>query len=287
MKNNKKIILIGLPATGKTTFLSAFWHSAESQDLANSSIKVETLDGDMEYINKIADQWLAYSEVERTKSSKYKEVRLKLIETKNQQKFEINIPDLSGEIFKEQWENREWTKRYYELVSECDGVLIFLHPNSVKYPDLIEDVNEVIGSNNEQSDINIPEWDKSQATTQVIYVELIQFLKIYLKATLKIALIVSAWDLLSKDTDSEVLNSVTPLHWLKMQLPLLYQFLESNKDLIEYKVYGISAQGGDYSKDSEKLQKIIKPSDRIIVRDDHQTSHDITSPINWLLFNNK
>ena len=75
-----------------------------------------------------------------------------------------------------------------------------------------------------------------------------------------------------------------PKLWLENELPLLNQFLESNRDLLEFKIFGISAQGGDYDGDKDKLQEEIHPSKRIIVqKETGEISSDISLPIKWLL----
>ena len=68
-----------------------------------------------------------------------------------------------------------------------------------------------------------------------------------------------------------------------MRLPLLEQFLKANNDHIQYKIFGVSAQGGDLIVNKGSLLTKINPTDRIIVKDEKEVSNDLSSPILWLL----
>lgn len=66
---------------------------------------------------------------------------------------------------------------------------------------------------------------------------------------------------------------------------MLRQFLESNDDLLEHTVFGVSAQGGDITVDEQKkaLLDLDDALKRIKVVHGTETSQDITKPIAWLL----
>jgi len=116
------------------------------------------------------------------------------------------------------------------------------------------------------------------ASTQVKLVELLQFVN-YLRSSDKppsIAVVVSAWDL--------VRASILPSSWLENNLPLLFQFLTSNVEVAPFRVYGVSALGGDLQKDLQWLQDEEVPSRRIRVVDNKLRAHgDLTAPIRFLL----
>jgi hypothetical protein len=88
--------------------------------------------------------------------------------------------------------------------------------------------------------------------------------------------IVSAWDLIK--------DPVLPSSWLEGRFPLLSQFLVANSNVMPFRVYGISALGGDLQKDLHRLQTVSVPSRRIKVVENILEPHsDITSPIRFLL----
>ena len=80
--------------------------------------------------------------------------------------------------------------------------------------------------------------------------------------------------------------------FLEKKLPLLEQYLSSNRDGWEWRVFGVSAQGGEYdgskpdappSKEAEQLRELDLPSKRIVVVDGKVESHDLTGPLEWLI----
>ena len=93
-------------------------------------------------------------------------------------------------------------------------------------------------------------------------------------------MVISAWDLVEKASFTG-----TPQEYLTREMPLLRQFLESNNDLLEHTVFGVSAQGGDITVDEQKkaLLELDDALKRIKVLHGTEASQDITKPIAWLL----
>jgi hypothetical protein len=83
-----------------------------------------------------------------------------------------------------------------------------------------------------------------------------------------------------------------PEPFLKEKLSLLHQYLSSNRDKWTWRVYGLSAQGGEYDTseesvesrpEAEKLRELNIPSHRIRLVDGKNISHDLTEPLEWLI----
>jgi hypothetical protein len=127
-------------------------------------------------------------------------------------------------------------------------------------------------------DSHVVAWEPRLAPPQVQLVELLQFIagREYFKPPFRLALVISAWDMLKE-------TGISPAKWFVTQVPLLSQFLESNRNIFEYTIYGVSAQGGDYTE-TEKLTQ-VDPSERIDVvsSDGTSSSHDLTEPLIWLM----
>jgi len=81
---------------------------------------------------------------------------------------------------------------------------------------------------------------------------------------------------------------------LSFSKPLLKQYLDSGADGWECRVYGVSAQAGDYEKEGEpftgrKLEKLNElkaldePAMRVRVISNTSSSSGLTEPITWLL----
>jgi hypothetical protein len=280
--NHKRFLVVGFPSTGKTTFLAALWNIVESAEI-KCSLVLKELHGNRGHLNKIRGKWLGCQALERTKPIDEQMVSMKLVHPDSGKTTEVFFPDMSGESFKSQWEKRHWTKWYAKLVEESAGILLFVHPDQVAEATRIDEANQLMAQLPsldfpiETTEEEFVEWDLSRTPTQVKLVELLQFIFAHRSAKLlRICIIVSAWDLICTSGKS-------PDEWVDSRLPLLSQYLRANLDNCSYKVFGVSAQGGDLEEDSDRLLEYAVPSKRIIVVGLDCRSHDLTSPVAWLM----
>src|SRR5438876_477290 len=143
--NVKKYLIAGLPETGKTTFLAALWHVADSGEVPGS-LAVSEVHGVRDHLNKIREQWLNCQQFERTTIPSEKTVSFRLRDPRTQHVVELSLPDLSGETFQHQWELRTWTETFAKLAAEASGVLLFVHPHAVIEPVRIDSALEAMAS---------------------------------------------------------------------------------------------------------------------------------------------
>jgi len=278
-----KQLLIGLPETGKTTFLAALWQVVESDEVPGA-LRLEKLHGDREHLNKIRADWLCCSPMGRTIIAAEQLVSMKLVDPGRGEITEVFFPDMSGESFKQQWEDRSWTKNYDELACEAGGALLFVHPVRVVEPIRIDTTDQVVAELVEKETPSssaqeaFAPWDAGLAPTQVQLVELMQFLLMRVGDHLpfRVAVIVSAWDLVCNEGKS-------PEEWLAVRLPLLNQYLKANPELFTTQIYGMSAQGGDLQKDAGRLLQQHRPSERVVVVGQDCSQNDLTAPVKWLM----
>ena len=93
---------------------------------------------------------------------------------------------------------------------------------------------------------------------------------------------VSAWDIVKDDYKF-------PQDFVKERLPLLWQYLVSNNNVLFTRYYGVSAQGGSLQS-PEEAECLVEefedqPLDRILViNESGVVSHDITMPL-WEIMN--
>lgn len=312
--------IIGLPSAGKTTFLAALWHVVESREI-DSSLILDHLDGDYNYLSDIRNLWSDSEEIPRNKSlidEHIVSMRLKMPESGLITK--VSFPDLSGESFQLQWTDRQIEQKHLDLIQEASGCLLFIHPQNVVPEVLISEAQPIIdildssikeSGKNKDVEENFhsgiasskethldsksenssaeneaegkwsqqeEEYDPIKSPAQIKLVDLLQIIIKLKKITpIKIAVIVSAWDLIQE--------SIKPEDWVKKRLPLLYQFLYSNNYHFICKYYGISAQGGQLGN-AKELRKHISPSERIrVLLDEEPESNDITIPVRWVMEN--
>jgi hypothetical protein len=293
MSSGCKILVAGLRGSGKTSYLAALWHLIEAGELP-TSLTASQLQPDRKYLNDIRDKWLKFQEVGRTSLRSHEIVSLLLNDATTGDIIDLMLPDLSGEFYRLQWATRKATTRYADFGSESSGVMLFIHPLTVKKTPLIslpaeqpapsppvQSVSVAAPTEEAAPDAEVARakpWSSDLSPTQVQLVELLQFVN-WLRAPDKparIAVIVSAWDVIH--------DPVLPISWLENRLPLLFQFLVANADRLPFRIFGVSALGGDLEKDLAQLQNESIPAHRIKVVDRSLQPHkDLTAPIRFLL----
>jgi hypothetical protein len=263
---------------------------------SGASLVLEELHGDREYLNDIKEKWISFTRLERTRLVNEPVVSMKLVNSnENKKAIELFIPDLSGETYVNQWLKRGWTNKYQDLVIDSNGALLFIHPEKLIEPTRIDQANPIVNeivdddaierdakSDDQKRLDTLEEWDPRTAPTQVQLVELLQFIEDFPKTTFpfKIALIISAWDLLDA-------LGMSPEEWVKKELPLLHQYLFTNQNLFPYKIFGVSAQGWSYKDDEAKVSACKEPADRIIIKCDGYNGKDLTKPVAWIMDENE
>ena len=285
--DHTKIIMIGLPETGKTTFLAALWHVVNSSDEVPNALRLYKLQGNDAYLNQIRDSWLEYLQVGRTRVETIELVSMELIRATGEGIVKVFFPDVSGEYFRQQVEERQCRKDYFKQVQEAAGILLFIHTGNIDRGTRIDELISLAHTIQDEADKSgvspqgkVTPWKISLEPTQVKLVELLQFLCNIpdVKSPFRIAIILSAWDL-----NQEL---ISPRVFLEKRLPLLCQYIMANPEAFITNVYGISAQGGclDNEESRRRLADESKvPSDRIIVKSEDVDSHDITKPVKWLM----
>lgn len=278
--SEKSIIFSGLPESGKTTFLAALWFfifsSTDDDDYTCDTLE----DGELEYLNGISKNWASCEEVIRTNQNKIEEVVINLKHKLSEKSMSLLIPDMRGETFNSQFEHREWDEEFDTILDGAYGMLLFVDPRDKKNkPRLIFKENQqykvfeeaMINDNPPQS------WTEDLAPSQVKLVDFLQMIDFHKPNVLrKISVVVSCWDELETEKDPEI--------WCKKEVPLLYQYLDSNDHLFDVKYFGVSAQGGSYEKTEAKdlLLQLEDPLQRIKVTDGKLETNNILSPILWI-----
>lgn len=298
LKAQSKTILIGLPSAGKTTFVIALWHALESGDL-EESLRLGNLGLDTTELSRLRDLWLRCEPMPRTTTGFDSLVSLEITEPGSDIIHELHFPDANGEKFQQQWVERHWDEKYEDLVKAADGILLFLNCGKSTYPMTLREM-EVVGGILMDEDVKtsedevqvasesteVKQWNPAKAPTQVQMVELLQFVleARESRSPLRLSVVISAWDLVEKTMKLKS-DNIAPECWLSEEMPLLMQFLRANTERLETKVFGLSAQGGDFKDSAEKkrLQNILLPSQRIIVRDGECTDKDISIPVRWVM----
>lgn len=281
MTTSSNFLMLGLKGSGKTTYLAALWHFLESGEIEDD-IVLPRLQPDRDYLNSIRNTWLNLEPAGRTSLRSANTATLSLQRRGKGESFEVVLPDLSGESFRQQWANRRATTSFQAFASCCNGVLLFVHPSSyqrthpIKPKEAEESASEADG---EARTIPVSEtWTPEQSSTQVQLVDLLQIL-FGLRgrvAGLRVAVIISAWDTVN--------SALTPDGWLDRRLPLLSQFLRANNDWMAAEIFGVSAQGGDLTTDRDRLLDFSLASERCsAIKGNTLSRVSLTTPLQFLL----
>lgn len=287
---NSNFVIMGLPASGKTTFLAALWHLIEANE-TDCCLVLDTYRGDLSYLNLIADAWRTFQPVPRTSQVGDRNVTIQLRNRETNLICTAFFPDLAGETFDRQVEDRRCRTEFIEDVAAEDGILFFISAD-VREDDLsITEFNTRIPSEKnidstdrveERSEITpalLLEWEPKLLPTQVKIVQLLSDLirPPFISRCRRLAILISAWDL----TDG---MNLTPQEWLTISMPLVAQFLKANGDFFKYQVYGVSAQGVSLENDTAvDAAAELTPSRRIQIISPGGDGHDLTEPLVWLM----
>jgi hypothetical protein len=269
--------IVGLPSSGKTTFLAALWHLIDAGEV-NTRLVLDRLVGDHTYLNKITEAWRRCEEVPRTSRASETKLTIYVHEPSSELKIALGFPDLSGESFEEQFAARTCSPDYVDGFSGAGGILLFVSAD--RHTDLmtLADLGPAIaGDERPEEQPVVREWAPSVVPQQVQLVELLQFLQRppFARRCRRLAVIVSAWDVVLEPKP-------TPDEWLAREMPLLHQFLMNNPDSFWARVYGVSAQGGDVKGEKRVALARRTPSERIQCHGRNVDPHDLTAPVLWI-----
>ncbi|QQO19093.1 hypothetical protein JJB98_03780 [Bradyrhizobium diazoefficiens] len=288
-KTEGSVVICGLPASGKTTFLAALWFVVFDRRDPNARLKFDSLVGlDHSHLNAIMRRWLEAKEQIHTEVASGKIVSMNLNDGAGR-KVRMTFPDLSGESYQQMWETRECDHQLAELLRGCDGILLFVHADKIKRPiGVAETTQYAAGLEGGAGAAGTPkEWHPKDAPTAVQLVEMLQMLRcdVLRAPASRLAVVLSAWDKVEEE-------NVTPEQYLASELPLLDQYLRNGVDRWDVRVYGLSAQGGDFESDEAKgdadrnervamVRALDDASERIRLMTP-ELSRDLTEPVAWL-----
>ncbi|QWT43236.1 hypothetical protein KNV89_21800 [Dickeya dadantii] len=283
---------MGLPASGKTTFLAALWHLVGS-DETKCRLKLDGYKGDLEYLNLIAGAWRTFQPVPRTSLIGDMNVTIQLCNRESNQSSTVVFPDLAGETFDRQVEERRCRSEFVEEFIDEDGILFFINAD-VKEDMLsinefnsripIEGALNVAGITDKSAEKTVKsavlqEWEPKFLPAQVKIVQLLSDLvrPPFDPRCRRLAILISAWDIVRD-------MRLTPRQWLATNMPFVDQFLRTNGCFFKNQVYGVSAQGVNLQDDAavDEIAKLTA-SRRIQIVGPEGEGHDLTEPLVWLM----
>ena len=269
--------MVGMPSGGKTSYIVRLC-SQLIMDEFNMVYKLadrELPDG-LHHIREQMDKMDGFQKIMRTFENVYYDIKLPLIDEKGE-KILLMIPDLSGEHYRKLVEDRYILKTIYDGLQQADVILFFINTETMEKEERLN-YDEKSATCLIEESLDLEKGDKgdapgrtliSEKATQSQVVELLQILLNYIRKKVQIKFVISAWDRVEKKMQGK---KVTPEEYLKDKLPLLYQYMRSNLEKLNYEVFGVSAQGAEYDDQVEmrklqeadieigKLVKVVMPN---------------------------
>lgn len=306
------LLLLGMPSSGKTTFLGALSHVLTSGRSA-TSLRLLGLSEQEAHVAALEELWLACEEVPRTNVRSAQEGAFRVQVGDDGPEALISVPDLSGEAFRMPAARDRCPSGFFELLLEADGLVLFTNADKPSDDRLIFDAatqydaleaafQAELDADDSTGDGDPEVADGSEPTEpmpsfmeeapdseptrpfnpddmpeEVLLVELLQQInRLPLSAKKRgLALVISAWDV--------VPNETVPEDWLARWRPMLNQFLRHNGHLWDVRVWGVSALGGSLRTDADRLRAMAEPTERVQVVGNDASPHDLTAPIQWLM----
>lgn len=208
---------------------------------------------------------------------------------------ELSWPDLSGEHFAEMARKRTLDGDVDRLLGGGTALIFFVHPDALSQEPRIAEVERLarlvqgeqadggemdgVGDIGDDSKVT-KEWEPDMIPAEVLTLELLQLVtgRYFVDRQCKVSVIVSAWDLVDGKNSS-------PGKWFSDNLPMLDQFLKANSGILDVKLFGVSALGGDAKTDREELLAKANQANRIRVlnADGRIEREGILSTIKWLI----
>ncbi|KJS38337.1 MAG: hypothetical protein VR74_05985 [Hyphomonas sp. BRH_c22] len=285
--SNGSVVVCGLPAAGKTTYLAALWEVLQDGGPSTQLQMASRDHDDYRYVRKIHKRWIEGVRQERTEGPDREAVGLDMTDGTGGA-FTLRFPDLGGEVFTQLWEERTCDTEIADMLSTRRGVMLFVHADKITQPrHLIDELNDSAEMGDATSIGEALPFAPRLAPCQVKIVDLLQMMTSrHINAPPgNLAIILSAWDRVS-------VGDLTPEQHLATQMPLLDQYLKAGGDGWRPAIFGVSAQGTDYVKREHPgdlpqslvdICKLRKPHERIRVVSNCVEDHDLTRPIAWVV----
>lgn len=269
----KHQLIVGMPESGKSTFIAAMRHVLLSNTV-DTELELTGLADEEKHLNDLERDWLECKEVQRTKPGTEGWVQFRVRDRATGEEAVLSVPDLRGEAFEQPACSGQCQRELYDAVAVSDGILLFTNAEREDDALLISDLGDILDGDGENADISsFNPYDLPEEVKIVEFLQMANRRPIQFKRR-RVALIVSAWDVVPEGMEPEA--------WLAEKRPMLAQFLRYNAELWDVRVYGVSAQGGRLPQDRKRLARVRTPAERIRLVGHGANRHDLTSPLRWL-----
>ena len=171
-ENEHQLLVVGLPETGKTSFIHAVDDLLQSPPTPEA-LRSYGLAGDRSYLERDKRSFRAGKKLVHTERSLQEAApELWFEDPRTGRRGRLFLPDLRGEIFQDQWTDRRWTESFRDDLEAISGALVFVRA------DTPASNQELLGQMLEwaQKNVKPAPWDLKKASPQVQLVDVLQFI---------------------------------------------------------------------------------------------------------------
>lgn len=275
MTVSKSVLIIGKPASGKTTFLAQFLTRVTK---GKSKVKLVSMPDNIKAISDAQKSLSSGEEPATTQSDRNVELNLSLdIDGNNVQ---LSCPDYGGEQISAHTELMEVDKTWQKLAKGSHNWLLFIRASKIS-PEYDLSVTSYETVEKDKSDVH----KELVLSEQSSYIELIQSL-LYAKGVgvrqegklPKLVIVITCWD--------ELNNELTPKEVLIEKLPMFNNVIEAMWNKQKLSVLGLSAQEFPLKDDIEASDRYLDDlpeSFGYMITEEGNKDKDITRLIDWAI----
>jgi hypothetical protein len=287
----KSVLLVGVQDAGKTNFLSRFWLNLEA---GGGILSKAGLPADLDYLKTGADHLLKGEFAPHTPQEVHDRTEIPVRAPAAGADFrgKLIVPDLPGEQVLSVFRGRQWSEAWEDQIGAGCGCLLFVRVDS---PELIAPLDwmncpTLFGAPVPDAAPQKDQTDRVKPPTQVVLVDWLQFLrkaftdKVGGRYKPRIGIVVAAWDLAPEDQKAN-----GPDAWVRANLPLLWQYVQTNDDAFEFAYFGVSVASGDLGADPAFKESYLNGDPLRAGEVIHsiggalERSGDTTLPVAWAL----
>jgi hypothetical protein len=281
------IILVGGPDSGKTNYLARLWEALRSRD---GGLRAPDVPTEIKYVEEalaylLQGQFAPRSDKTLEEGNSFS---VPVVATGDvaAERFEIVVPDVSGELWKRAVETCELPIQWMNDLKSASGALLFVRIGSDQNVEPLDWVTAaaLLRMPGVQPEDN---GGKRNIPTQVSLCELLRFMEFSLgaedgKVRPRVAILVTAWDRLDAER-----AAAGPTAYLTAEYPLLAGRL---RDISKFdvRVFGVSVVGGDFV--DEEFKQIFFHTDLksagFVVQERQgriEKKQDLTLPVAWIV----
>ena len=279
------IVLVGGPDTGKTNFIGRLWLALRNGE---STLRLGGTPDEIKYVEDAVGHLHRGQFAPRTDqnvAAKQSSITIPLARrnaAEGDDRQELVVPDVSGEIWKAAVETRELSRERMKQLEDAAGAVVFVRVLSrlnVSPPDWVN--SAALMQLQEDADVG-------EMPTQVMLCEFVRFLELKLRAGMngrkpRVAVVVTAWDLLDAER-----GAVAPRAYLEREYPLFAGRL-NDVSRFEIGIFSMSILGGDPGADKGFRARLLDEGlesagyVRYCSGNEIRESADVGLPIAWAI----